>query len=193
MQCTVKERIAKYVKSHLSEKRNAHTMGVVAEAVALALRHGANQEKAELAALAHDMFRGTEPQILNDYVRIFGLPSVYLENANLSHGKIAAKVLERDYGITDPDILRAVSYHTTGRSGMSRLEKVVYLADAIEPGRNYPGVEELRRLAYEDLDRACLFSFRHTIEYVKSKGQYLDPDTIAAMEDISMRCGMENG
>lgn len=187
MQSTLKQRIADYIETHLSEKRKVHTLGVAAEAAVLAERYGADREKAELAALAHDMFRGTDPQTLNRYVRAFGLPSVYLNNANLSHGKIAAKVLERDYRVSDPDLLCAVSFHTTGRAGMSLLEQVIYLADAIEPNRDYPGVEPLRELALVDLDRACLYSFEHTIAFVKERGQYLDPDTEAARNDLAAR------
>ncbi len=193
MQGTLKQRITDYVETHLSEKRKAHTLAVAAEAVTLAERYGADQEKAELAALAHDMFRGTDPQTLNRYVRAFGLPSVYLNNANLSHGKIAAKVLERDYGVSDPDLLCAVSFHTTGRAGMSVLEQVLYLADAIEPNRDYPGVETLRELALSDLNRACLYSFEHTIAFVKERGQYLDPDTVAARAELLARIETSDG
>ena len=92
--------------------------------------------------------------------------------------------MERDFGITDPDIINAVSYHTTGRPAMSALEKVIYIADAIEPNRNYPGVEAIRKMAEEDLDKACLLSMDRTIEYVQQQGNFLDTDTIAARNDL---------
>ena len=88
------------------------------------------------------------------------------------------------YGIVDEDILNAVSYHTTGRAGMSKLEKIIFLADAIEPGRNYPTVEEIRKLAYIDLNKACISSLERTVEYIKGIGEYLDPDTINAINDL---------
>ena len=90
--------------------------------------------------------------------------------------------MERDFGIKDRDVIDAVSYHTTGRPYMSQLEKVVFIADAIEPNRDYPGVEELRKLAYEDLDKACLLSLTRTAEYVLQQGNYLDEDTLRAKE-----------
>ena len=90
--------------------------------------------------------------------------------------------MERDFGIRDRDIINAVSYHTTGRAGMSLLEKVIFIADAIEPGRDYPGVDDLRRLAYVDLDKACLLSLTRTAEFVREQGIYLDDDTLAAKE-----------
>ena len=92
----------------------------------------------------------------------------------------------------DEDIINAVSFHTTGRAGMSLLEKIIYVADAIEPGRSYPGVEEIRRAAEEDIDKACLISLAHTIEYVRSDGKYLDEDTVYAkkyFEDILKQKG----
>ena len=92
--------------------------------------------------------------------------------------------MERDFDITDRDIINAVSYHTTGRAGMSTLEKVIYLADAIEPSRNYPGVDALRKEAERDLDKACLMSLTSTAEFVKSSGKYLDYDTILAKDDL---------
>ena len=90
--------------------------------------------------------------------------------------------MERDYGITDRDIINAVSYHTTGRAGMSLLEKIIYIADAIEPGRNYPGVEDVRVLAWQDLDRACLLSLERTIDFVRGQGNFLDSDTLEARD-----------
>ena len=104
-----------------------------------------------------------------------------MDNANLSHSKVAAEIMKRDYGIEDEDMINAVSFHTTGRAGMSRLEKIIFLADAIEPGRNYPSVEETRRLAYIDLDKACISSLERTVEYIRGKGEYLDPDTVNAL------------
>ena len=97
---------------------------------------------------------------------------------------MAADLLKCEWGIEDPDVLNAVTYHTTGRPGMSLLEKIIYLADAIEPGRNYPGVGRLRKLAYEDLDKACAEVMRQTIEYVKHKGCEIDDNTIKAMEEL---------
>ena len=108
-------------------------------------------------------------------------PERYGENINLAHGKIAAYVMEHKLGITDPDILDAVRYHTTGRAGMSQLEKVVFLADAIEPARDYPLVKTLREKAEEDLDLACMLSLEGTIRYVEKQGVYLDPDTAEAL------------
>lgn len=149
-------------------------------------------EKAELAALFHDFFRGVSEKALNGYVRQLGLDSSYLNNCNLAHSKIAAFLMEHEYNITDQDMINAVSYHTTGRANMSRLEKIIYLADAIEPNRNYPGVEKVRELAFQDLDKACLLSLEHSIDYVNCRGLYLDQDTMLARDCIKEEINSKN-
>lgn len=184
MQCSEKSRIIEYIERNLTEKRRIHTYAVVEEAKRLAQRFGEDMEKAETAALFHDFFRGVSEQALNGYVRQLGLKTTYLNNVNLVHSKIAAYVMERDYHIEDPDIRNAVSYHTTGRANMSKLEKIIYLADAIEPNRSYPGVDEIRALAEKNLDEACLLSLQHSIDFVKGKGLYLDQDTVMARDSL---------
>ena len=105
-----------------------------------------------------------------------------MDNKNLAHSKVGVAIIKRDFGIEDQEILDAVAYHTTGRDGMTLMDKIIFLADAMEPGRKYPGVERLRELTEENLDKACAYSLRRTVEYVKSKGVYLDPDTSKALE-----------
>ena len=172
--------IKQYIESYLTEKRKRHTYAVALEAVSLARLYGADEQKAQIAALFHDIYRGKPVEILDSFVREFGLDDSYLGNSNLSHGKIAAIIMKRDFEIRDEDIINAVAYHTTGRAGMSDLEKIIYLADAIEPGRRYPGVEELRRLAYTNLNKACIKAMSRSIDYIKSRGMELDRDTLRA-------------
>lgn len=171
-----------YIKEKLSEKRLLHTYGVRDTAVKLAKLYGADLKKAESAALMHDMFKDITVQEMNEYVREFKLHPKYLNNKNLAHSKVAASVMARDLEIDDEDIINAVSFHTTGRADMSLLEKIIYIADAIEPGRNYPGVEQLRQEAFADLNQACLSSLNKTIELVNYKGGFLDEDTVRAAE-----------
>ncbi|QIB69451.1 HD domain-containing protein [Aminipila butyrica] len=174
--------IVEQIEKNISEKRKKHIFAMRDTALKLASFYGINPQKAETAALFHDLFRELPQGEMNNWVMQLGLDSKYLNNRNLAHSKIAALLMEKDYGITDPDILQAVSYHTTGRAGMSQLEKIIYLADAIEPGRNYPGVEELRKAAFTDLDQACLLSLSRTIDYVRSQQSPLDDDTVKARD-----------
>jgi len=176
--------IDEYIEKNYSKKRKIHTKGVCDCAKELALKYGANPDKAFMAAQFHDMFRGTDIDIINKYIMELRLNNKYLNNANLAHGKIAAAIMKRDWNIHDEDILNAVSFHTTGRIEMSVLEKVIFLADAIEPARDYPGVDKLRKLAKENLDRACFESLKGTIKFLKQQGVFIDEDTIAARDDL---------
>ncbi len=174
--------ISSYIEKNLSDKRRAHVYGVVKTARHLAEKYGCDADKAETAALFHDMFRSTPVEVLNMYVRQLELDPVLLDNANLAHGPVAAVIMNRDYGIDDSDIINAVKYHTTGRENMSVLEKIIYLADAIEPGRNYPTVDELRNMAEISLDHACLASMERSINYIRERGLFLHEDTIKARD-----------
>ena len=173
-------KIKDHIEKNFSEKRKVHTYGVVTTAIELAKKYGCDVYKAELAALFHDLYRSIPVSVLNYYVKHLELDKKYVDNANLAHGKIAAIMIQRDFDITDQDIINAVSYHTTGRPNMSLLEKIIYIADAIEPNRRYPGVDKLREAVYEDLDKACYMSLSRTIDYVTSEGHYLDEDTLHA-------------
>lgn len=178
-----RKEIEKYVKSHLSDKRWNHTVNVVSEAEKLCQMYGGDMEKCVTAAIFHDVVKELPNEELNALVRKFGFDEKYIDSPNLSHGKIAAALLKHEWGIDDEDIINAVSYHTTGRAGMSKTEKIVFIADAIEPTRVYNGVEAIRKATYEDLDRGCLKSLTDTVEHLKEKGvSYIDEDTIRARE-----------
>ena len=169
----------------MSEKRRNHTANVVKVAKELAHKYGADEEKAEFAAKCHDFFRGKNIATINSLVRHYGLPEKYIDSPNLAHGKLAAEFLEKDLGIDDEEIIDAVSFHTTGRKDMSLLEKIVFIADAIEPNRDYPGVDEIRAMAYKDIDKACLMSLEGTIAHLRETGfpeEQIDRDTIDAYE-----------
>ena len=179
--------ICEYIEKNFSEKRKIHTEGVRQTAMKLAEKFGEGNpelvEKAELAALYHDMYRGVPVDVLNYYVKHLNLDEKrYKDNANLAHGKIAAIVIQRDFDEKDQDIINAVSYHTTGRPEMSLLEKIIYIADAVEPNRSYPGVQNLRQIVEYDLDKAVLQSLTNTINYVRSEKKFLDEDTVLAKE-----------
>ena len=127
--------ICEYIEKNFSEKRKIHTEGVRQLAMKLAQQYGEGDaalvEKAEAAALYHDMYRGVPVDVLNYYVKHLELDEKrYKDNPNLAHGKIAAIIMERDFGVTDRDMINAVSFHTTGRPEMSLLEKIIYIADA---------------------------------------------------------------
>lgn len=170
------------IDADLKPSRAEHTRNVAKEAIRLANKYGADPKKAEIAALLHDIARNLPMEEMNRRIRRLGLEERYINNKNLSHSKLAVEIMEQDFGIRDRELLDAVAYHTTGRRGMTLLDKIIFLADAIEPGREYPGVEKLRELTEQDLDQACAYSLRRTKEFIESKGEYLDPDTAEGLE-----------
>ena len=174
----------KLVKSRLSEKRWTHTKNVKKMAVKLAKRWGADPEKAAMAAILHDSAKEMPKQEL---LQIFADNAIMAESAPqrpspVWHGIAAAILAETQWGITDPEILSAIRCHTTGKPDMSKLDKILYLADMTSAERDWPGVEELRALEMEDLDRALCDALKRSIDFVEEKNGTLDPESVAAYE-----------
>ena len=139
------------VREQITERRYIHTLGVVESAIELAGQYGADVKKAELAAIFHDYakFRPKEEMeqiIISEKMA----PDLLAYNTELWHAPVGAYLVEKEAGITDQEILDAIAYHTSGRVGMSLLDKIIYLADYIEPGRSFPGVAEVRLTAKEN-------------------------------------------
>ena len=174
----------------MKESRLTHTLGVRREAVRLAQLHGARMQAASVAAMLHDI---AKPLPLEEMQRLaahyaLDLPDDILADGNLLHGPVAAAIAEKDLHIADPEILSAISCHTTGKENMTVLEMCVFLADAIEPNRrDYPGLEEMRRLSQRDLSSAVLLSMQRTQEYVLSRGLHFCSRTEKAMQDLIFR------
>lgn len=184
--CINKDEIRKKLGEILSPKRYQHTLGVVKAAKELAGRYGADIESAEIAALFHDYCKNMNLQEYEDYISRYGIvfDEISYGNRELMHGRIARYIAEKEYGVYDEDILNAVEYHTTGRKQMSLLEKVIALADYIEEGRGFPGAEEIRRIAKEDIDRALLFAMEGTLRHLIEKNQLIHIDTIEARNSL---------
>jgi len=181
--------IEKKLKEVMQEKRYKHTLGVVDAAMYLANKYGADPVEAKIAALLHDYAKDFSEEQLKNYVKEHQLEAdrVLMEAYQLLHGKVAAAIAEKEFSIENQDIIRAIENHTTGRANMSLLEKIIYLADFIEIGRSYPGVDELRLRAEENLDKAVLLAFNNTIKYVLDIEKLLHPNTILARNEILSR------
>ena len=177
------------IRARLDERRFAHTLGVVEAAVQLARRFGVDENKARAAALLHDVARGYDRERLLKEADEFGIVLSDFERTAwaLIHAPLGAEIARRDFGVDDPDILAAIRYHTTGRPGMSALERIVFVADYIEPGRSHPGVGPVREAAQSDLDRAVLLALDQTIKYLLEMGQAIAPDAVAARNELLMR------
>jgi len=180
------------VRAEMPEKRWNHTLGVMETAVVLANRFGADPEKADLAAILHDVAKYWPVDRMAMLMRENGLdPELLDEDKELWHAPVGAFVAERDYGVADADVLNAIRYHTSGRAGMSKLEKVVCLADYMEPGRSFPGVDKIRDLAEHSLERALLAGFDSTVAFLLEKGKRILPLTIIARNDLITQMNKE--
>lgn len=174
-----REKALLLVKEQLTEQRYQHTLGVMEIAIKLAQRYGADEKKAELAAIFHDYAKFRPKEEMKHIIEEQGFPKDLLEyNAELWHAPVGAFLVETEAGITDKEILNAIKYHTSGRPGMTLLEKIIYLADYIEPGRHFPGVDEVRELAKQSLDAALIKSIQNTIIFLLKKNQTVYPDTL---------------
>lgn len=177
----------KLVKSCLTDSRSGHTLRVRDEAVRLAECFGVDSDKAELAALMHDI---TKQVSMSEQIELCARYSVKTDamqekDTALLHAVTAEAVSFYQFGIDDNEILSAIRYHTTGCAQMSPLMKIIYLADCIEPGRtNYPGLSQIRSLAHEHLDLAVLRAMECSVRYLKETGKPIHPDTLEAMEDL---------
>jgi predicted HD superfamily hydrolase involved in NAD metabolism len=173
------------VKEALNKYRYNHTVGVMETSVILAKKYGADEKKAELAAILHDYAKLRPKKEMRDIVTQQGMPEELLQyGSELLHAPCGAYLVEKEIGITDREILDAIYYHTTGRPDMTTLEKVVYLADYIEPGRSFEGVVEVRSLAQTDLDAAIVQSIVKTIQSLMEKKQPIFPDTLATYNNL---------
>jgi predicted HD superfamily hydrolase involved in NAD metabolism len=175
----------KVVKEQLTEHRYQHTLGVMETAITLAKQYGADVKKAELAAIFHDYAKFRPKDEMKNIIISQGFPEDLLAfNAELWHAPVGTYLVETEVGITDRDILDAICYHTSGRPGMTLLEKIIYLADYIEPGRHFPGVEEVREMAKENLDKAVLKAVQNTISFLMKKNQTVYPDSFYTYNDL---------
>lgn len=179
------------LKDRLKPHRYQHTLAVAELSARLAFDHNYDIIRAYTAGLLHDSAKSlSEEESISEAKRFGIVPSKYeLKYANnLLHGKIAAYYLSERYGIEDEDIFNAIYYHTTSRPGMGTLEKIIYLADILEPGRNIeytPSLDVIRGIATSDLDLALFYIMENMIPYLKNEfGDDMDPIQLASFEEI---------
>lgn len=188
-------KLRKKMEKNLEPNRYEHTLSVAYTAANLAAVHGEDVQKALVAGVLHDCAKclSHKKQIaLCDKYHVHLSPMEAAENSPLLHAKTGSILAREEYGIEDEDILNAISYHTTGRPQMSVLEKIIYIADYIEPGRRHmkrfgdgapmERLAQIRQMAYRDLDETLLNILSDTLDYLQSKGSKIDPMTRTTYE-----------
>jgi len=180
-----RELMMEAVQQQMPAKRWVHVQGVMSSSVKLAKQYGADAEKAELAALLHDYCKywpvDRQAQVLVDY----GMAGDLLENdKQLWHGPAAACFVQAEFGIEDIEVLDAIRYHTSGRVNMTLLDKIVCLADYIEPNRDFPEVDRIRKKAENSIEKALVAGFDSTLLFLISKKQKIYPLTVLARNGL---------
>lgn len=174
-----REELMQRIQMQMSERRFEHVLGVEEMAIALAAKYGASEEKASIAALTHDYAKERPDDEFKLIIERDGFDLELLNYSNaIWHGVVGANIVQRELGINDVDILEAIRLHTTGAAKMSLLTKVIYVADYIEPGRDFPGVQEARDLAMRDIDSAVAFETQQTLLHLVKQGKQIYPKTI---------------
>jgi len=175
-----REEILRKLKKELDGERFKHSLGVEKTAVLLARKHGVSAKAASIAALLHDYARKYSRKELTKQAKRFKLKSDSLHQAEpkLFHAKLSALLAKKEFGITSGEILKAIKKHTLGSPAMTKLEKIIYLADHIEEGRNFSGVNKIRALAAKNLDQAVVASAGEVLKYMLKTGLFIHPGTI---------------
>lgn len=175
------------MEATLSEKRFRHSEGVCDGALSLAGHYGIDKRKAYLAAILHDCAKRYKEHSMIEKCSEHGIiADEYMEShPETAHGLLGAELAKSEYGVYDTDILNAIRYHTTGRPNMSNLEKIIYIADVIDPNRQLDFTEEIRRLAYapfrdnqereQNLDRVFKCCLQKKLEYCEENGTVPHP------------------
>ena len=172
--------VQKRLQNTLSPRRYQHSLGTAAEAEHLAQHWGVDPQRAYLAGLLHDSAKGQPDEQLLALAKEYHIPIDTWEAAHpdILHGPVAAALLLEQWGVNDPEISEAIALHTVPAFAMSTLAKILYLADKIEPNRkSWPGLDEIRRLAYLDLDQAMEAMLRHSVEFLAQRADDLHPST----------------
>lgn len=176
------EEMKEYLKENLMEKRYIHTLGVAETAKKLASLNGVSEEKAEIAGLAHDIAKNISKDKMKEIIKENNvmLSKVEEVSANLWHSIIAPVEAKSKFKIKDEEILDSIRWHTTGKENMSSLTKIIYIADMIEPNRNFEGVEELRKVTFENLDRGVFCGLTSSIKVLLKQNLLIDENTMRA-------------
>ena len=176
------------LQASLPAKRYEHSVAVYETALQLAHAHGLPEKKIAVAALLHDCGREvpTKESVAKAQELGIKLKKVEIAQPILLHAILGVPYAKNKYGVKDPEILDAIRYHTTGNKDMSATAMVVFLADMIEPARDFPGVEELRELCYQDLKQAMLLAYSNTIKYLLKQGLLIHPDCIKGYNQLQL-------
>lgn len=179
----------KEILKDIGIKRYSHSIRVMEIGLKLCEIYNGDKGKVKIAAILHDCGKIQGKAKLLKRAKDFDiiLDKYMKNNLELIHGPLGAKLAENKYKINDREILDAIEYHTTGRENMTLLDKIIYISDFIEPKRNFQGIEEVRELAYEDLDKSLIIAMDKTIKFLIDNKTLIHTRTIKARNDLIIK------
>ncbi len=173
-------KLQKQMKRKLSDHRFRHTIGVTYTAAALAMRYGVDLNHAMTAGLLHDCAKYMSDDELRQNCERYKIEITQTERDNpaLLHAKVGSVLAAKKYHVRDQEILNAIRHHTTGQPDMSLMDKIIFIADYIEPNREpLPNLDEIRKTAFVDIDKTLVMILKSTLEYLKTKQSVIDDAT----------------
>lgn len=184
-----KAEMIRRLAQELPEKRYHHVVAVSETAVQLARHYGVDEHKAEIAGLLHDCARKIPTKKYVEKAAELGIAIDAIEKAQpiLIHAKLGAYLAKTEFGVTDPEILESIRYHTTGAAHMTPLDQVIYLADLVEPHRDFAGVEQLRKDVLISLPYGMEQALIHTMHYLLGQGSLIHPDCLSGYNELVLR------
>lgn len=185
----IEDKIVDFLRGRLQEKRLKHSFGVMDMAVRLAKRYGVNEENAKLAGLLHDCAKNMSNDELIKYCNDNGIyiDEVKMSSPGILHAEVGADIARKVFNVND-EIYESILYHTLAYKEMTDLDKIIYISDLIEDGRDLPGLEEIREMAFIDLDKTLVMSLEYCMDNVKERGKNTHIQSIEALESAKRRC-----
>lgn len=183
------ENIVKFLKDRLQEKRLKHSFGVMEMAEKLALKHNVNTDDARIAGLLHDCAKNMTNEELINYCKNNGIDidEVKLKSPGILHADVGADIAKKVFNVND-EIYYSILYHTLANENMTDLDKILYIADLVEMGRDLEGIEVIREMAFVDLDKALLMSLQYCMDNVKEIGKTIHEQSVRALKAAKERC-----
>lgn len=181
------EELRKEVKKRVIEKRFIHILGVEEKAVELGKKYGEDEEKLRVAAILHDVAKNIKIDELERICRenfSSELTNEDIKIKEILHGFVGAIIAQKEFGIQDKDILDAIKYHTIGKKDLNRFGRIIYIADAIEKNRDYPGVEELRKIVDNDLDYGIIEEIDRKVRYLEKSNGKIHRNTLEMRDEL---------
>ncbi len=183
----MKQKILLELQKRLKKSRFEHTLSVRDTAIKIAKACNEDEYKCEIAALFHDYAKNLSHLELTEYIKKYelNLDDVVLSNLYLAHGMVASDIAKRNYGIVDDEILEAIWYHTIGRENMSKIAKIIYISDYIEPTRPMKGIDKIMDIALNgELDRALLMVINHQLDYLLTKNTVIHINSLLMRNEL---------